>query len=99
MSKVTFLDDLHKAYVAELTVRRERACAPYKNMHKDRWLEVCSAHNRKRILKARRSIGKSNKIGGRRTAKVMCSFLIELNMWSQICRSNREWLAKNREVR
>lgn len=95
MSKVTFLDDLHKAYVAELTVRRERTHAPYKNMHKDRWIEVCNTHNRKMIRSNRRSVGKSNKLGVRRTAKGMCGFLMEINMWATICRNNRAIAAKS----
>ncbi|OKP30174.1 hypothetical protein [Serratia fonticola] len=95
MSKVTFLDDLNKAYMAELTVRRKRACAPYKNMHKDRWTEVCNTHNRKMIRSNRRSVGKSNKLGVRRTAKGMCGFLMEINMWAMICRNNRAIAAKS----
>ncbi|XOQ10951.1 MAG: ANR family transcriptional regulator [Serratia liquefaciens] len=98
MSKVTYLSALNKAHLIEQISRRDKARAPYKNKDKDRWLEVCNAHNRKATRKARRSVGKSNKIGIRRTAKGMCGFLIELNMLTQICRTNREWLAKNREV-
>lgn len=98
MSKVTYLSALNKAHLIEQISRQSKARAPYKNKDKDRWLEVCNAHNRKATRKARRSVGKSNRIGIRRTAKGMCGFLIELNMLSKICRTNREWLAKNREV-
>lgn len=98
MSKVTYLDALEKAHRIEQASRQLKAWAPYKNMSKDRWIEVCNAHNRKAQRKARRSVGKSNKVGIRRTAKGMCGFLNELNMLAQICRRNRQWLAKNREV-
>lgn len=95
MSKVTYISDLHDAYIAELAVRRERTQAPYKNMHKDRWIEVCNAHNRNKIRSGRRSVGKSNKLGIRRTAKGMCGFLMEINMWAMICRTNRSIAAKS----
>ncbi|MFP7605593.1 MULTISPECIES: hypothetical protein [Serratia] len=98
MSKATYLDALEKAHRIEQASRQLKAWAPYKNRGKDRWIEVCNAHNRKAQRKARRSVGKSNKVGIRRTAKGMCGFLNELNMLSQICRSNRQWLAKNREA-
>ena len=95
MSKATFIGDLHDAYIAELSARRERTYAPYKNMHKYRWVEVCNAHNRNKIRSGRRSVGKSNKFNTRRTAKGMCGFLMELNMWAMICRNNRAIAAKS----
>lgn len=95
MSKVTYLNDLHDAYSAELSVRRERTHAPYKNKHKDRWIEVCNAHNRNSIRSGRRSVGKSNKLGTRRTAKGMCGFLMEMNVLAMICRNNRAIAAKS----
>ncbi|HEI8866137.1 TPA: hypothetical protein SLG40_001624 [Serratia odorifera] len=90
MSKQTYIEDLHNSYLKELQVRRYRTFSPYQGMGNDRWLEVCNAHNRNRTRKARRSIGKSNKIGGRKTGKGMCGFLLELKMWAQINGSNRE---------
>jgi hypothetical protein len=99
MSKATYLDELNDAHRIERESRHRKARSPYKNKSNDRWLEVCNAHNRRVIRKAKRSVGRSNKNGVRRTAMGMRAFLNELNMLSQICRKNREWLAKSREAK
>lgn len=89
MSKVTFLNDLHTAYKNEILAKQERCNSPYKNMPKERWFEVCEAHNRRVKRQCHRSVGKSNKLGVRRTARGMAGFLREIQMWSEICRNNR----------
>ncbi|ANJ92463.1 hypothetical protein [Serratia plymuthica] len=98
MSKQTYIEDLHQSYLKELQVRRRLTFSPYKYKEKDRWLEVCNAHNRNRARKARRSIGKGNKIGGRRTGKGMCGFLLELKMWAEITGSNRKAIGMPQRV-
>lgn len=97
MSKATYVDDLVKAYEAERLANQNRTRSPYKNMHKDRWIEVCSARNRKVIGTARRGIGKSNKRGFRLTALGLARGIQECNAWAKICRDNRAYLAKQRE--
>jgi ribosomal protein S20 len=90
MAKVTYLDELNKAWRSEYNSRRKRCHSSYKYGDKDRWVEVCNAHNRRVMRQARRSVGKSNKLGCRRTARGMCAFLNEIQMWSTICRNNRK---------
>lgn len=90
MSNATFLDGLNKAHTVERDSRHHNARAIYKNRGNDRWVEVCNAHNRRVIRKAKRSVGKSNKNGMRRTAMGLRGFLNELNMWAQIIGRNRE---------
>ncbi|WP_241169870.1 hypothetical protein [Serratia marcescens] len=98
MSKQTYIEDLQHAYLNELQARRIRTFSPYKGMCQERWLEVCNAHNRNQTRKALRSIGKSNKIGGRKTGKGMCGFLLELNMWAQITGNNRQAIGMPKRV-
>lgn len=90
MGKVTYLDELTKAWQKEYRFRRKRCHSPYKNSDKIRWIEVCNAHNRRVMRKARRSVGKANKLGCRKTVRGMCSFLNEIQMWSTIRRNNRK---------
>ena len=97
MSKATYVDDLVKAYEAERHANQKRCQAPYKNMHKDRWVEVCSAYNRKTIARSKRSVGKSNKRGCRLTARGLACSIDECNSWAAICRSNRAFYVKQRE--
>ena len=98
MSKVTYLDGLNKAHNDERDSRHRNARAPYKNRGNDRWLEVCNAHNRRVIRKAKRSVGKSNKNGVRRTAMGLRGFLNELNMWSQVSGGNRNATGMTKRV-
>ncbi len=90
MSKQTYIEDLQHAYLNELQARRIRTFSPYKDKGNDRWLEVCNAYNRNQTRKSRRNIGKSNKIGGRKTGKGMCGFLLYLKVWSGFISRNRE---------
>lgn len=90
MSKASYIEDLHKSHIDERSARWHRAFSPYKNRGKDRWDEVRNAHNRNRISQDRRSVGKSNKIGTRRSGKGMCGFLLELSELAQITRGNRK---------
>ncbi len=90
MAKFTYLADLNAASFSELQVRQRRCQSVYKNLPTERWLVVCEAHNRRVIRKARRSVGKSNKLRCRRTPKGICAFLNELNMWAQIRRATGE---------
>lgn len=94
MSKQTYIEDLNHSYLKELQAHRLRAFSPYKDRGNDRWLEVCNTYNRNQTRKAIRSIGKSNKFGGRKTGKGMCGFLLELKMWSR----NRESLGLPKRV-
>ncbi|MGB3254382.1 hypothetical protein [Buttiauxella gaviniae] len=97
MSKATYVDDLVKAYEAERLANQSRTRSPYKNMHKDRWTEVCNAYNRKTIGRAKRSVGKSNKRGCRLTARGLARSIVECNSWAAICRANRAFYVKQRE--
>lgn len=97
MSKATYVNDLVKAYETERLANQKRTHAPYGNMHKDRWIEVCSARNRKTIARANRSVGKSNKRRCRLTARGLARSIQECNVLAKICRDNRAYLAKQRE--
>lgn len=97
MSKATYVDDLVKAYEVERLANQNRTRSPYKNMHKDRWIEVCSAYNRKKIAKGKRSVGKSNKRRFRLTALGLVRAIQECGAWAKICRDNRAYSAKQRE--
>lgn len=90
MSKATYLDELNEAHRIERASRHRNARAPYKNKGNDRWIEVCNAHNRRVIRKAKRSVGKANKNGCRRTAMGLRGFLNELNIWAQFTGGNRQ---------
>ncbi|WP_421412634.1 hypothetical protein ACOMDM_13685 [Serratia plymuthica] len=98
MSKQTYIEDLHNSYLKELQARRLCTFSPYKDRDNDRWIEVCNAYNRNQARKARRNVGKSNKIGGRKTGKGMCGFLLELKMWSGFTGRNRESLGLPKRV-
>ncbi|ECJ3227563.1 hypothetical protein FP993_19505 [Salmonella enterica] len=94
MSKPTYLNDLIHAYRVQKDAIQERCQSVYKSRPKDRWVEVCNAHNRRVIRQAKRSIGKSNRNKCRRTGVGMAHFLIEVQMWSTICRNNRNAISK-----
>ncbi|MFJ3266776.1 hypothetical protein [Serratia liquefaciens] len=98
MSKQTYIEDLQHAYLNELQARRIRTFSPYRGMCQERWLEVCNAYNRNQTRKARRNIGKSNKIGVRKTGKGMCGFLLELKVWSGFTSRNRESIGLPKRV-
>ncbi len=90
MGKVSYLKDLTDAYMSERVSKWEECNSPYKNKPLDRWIEVTKAHNRKVVRKHRRSVGKSNRLGSRRTALGMVRSLNYLNAMSEICRRNRQ---------
>lgn len=52
--------------------------------------EVQAAHARKIIRQRKRSVGRSNKLGGRRRAEVLAALICEMNFWALVCRSNRK---------
>ncbi|OCJ30613.1 hypothetical protein [Serratia sp. 14-2641] len=85
MSKATYLNDLTRAYERERNVKWQAANSPYKHMPKKRWQEVVEAYNRKQIRKCRRSVGKSNKLGVRRTALGMVRWLNHLESIAATC--------------
>lgn len=94
MSKPTYLNDLIHAYRVQKNAIQGRCQSVYKSRPKDHWVEVCDAHNRRVIRQAKRSIGKSNRNKCRRTGVGMAHFLIEVQMWSVICRNNRNAISK-----
>lgn len=94
MSKATYLNDLLDSYHTQKKAIQKRCKSVYKSRPKDRWIEVCNAHNRRVIRHAKRSIGKANRNKCRRTAEGMAGFLIEVQMWSEICRNNRKALER-----
>ncbi|CNJ04125.1 Uncharacterised protein [Yersinia aldovae] len=89
MGKVSYLNELTDAYMSEGANQREKCSSQYKNLPPVRWLEVMKAHNRKAMRKERRSAGKSNRLGARRTAIGMVRYLNYLNAMSVTCRRNR----------
>lgn len=93
MAKATYLNDLLKAYEAERTAFRMKTFSTYKNKSQDRWGEITIAHNRKLIRRCRRSVGKSNKLGVRRTVLGRAKALHDINVMSHVCRGNRAYLA------
>lgn len=52
--------------------------------------EVQNAHARKVIRSKKRSVGKSNKLGCRRSAEGMAYVIAEANFSAMICRQNRQ---------
>lgn len=92
MSKQTYIEDLNHSYLKERQARCLRTFSPYKDRDNVRWLEVCNAYNRNQTRKALRSVGKSNKLGIRKTGEGMCGFLLELKMWSGFAGRNRDSL-------
>lgn len=94
MSKATYLQDLTRAYIREYKAKWKRTNAPYRNKDEDRWLEVMNSTNRKTIRRCRRSAGKSNKLGVKRTPMGMVRNLNYRDAMHQICRTNRRILEK-----
>lgn len=86
MAKFTDVHDLLTAY------QKQARKVPAKGVYasKKRRDEVQAAHARKVIRKRKRSVGKSNKLGGRRRAEVLAALICEMNFWALVCRSNRK---------
>lgn len=90
MSKSTDVHDLLTAY------QKQARKIPAKGVYasKQRQQEVQAAHTRKVMRQRKRSVGKSNKLGGRRRAEVVVALICEMNFWALVCRSNRKNAAK-----
>ncbi|HBS6381374.1 TPA: hypothetical protein ACUI7G_001065 [Klebsiella pneumoniae] len=90
MAKFTDVHDLLTAY------QKQARKVPAKGVYasKQRRDEVQAAHARKAIRKRKRSVGKSNKLGGRRRAEVLAALICEMNFWALVCRSNRKNAAR-----
>lgn len=86
MPKFTDVHDLLTAYQKQ--ARKVPAKGVYASKH--RRDEVQAAHARKIIRQRKRSVGKSNKLGGRRRAEVLAALICEINFWALVCRSNRK---------
>lgn len=90
MAKFTDVHDLLTAY------QKQAQKIPAKGVYtsKQRQQEVQAAHARKVIRQRKRSVGKANKIGGRRRAEVLAALICEMNFWALVCRSNRQQMEK-----
>lgn len=85
MTKSSNVHDLLSAYQKQ--ARKIPAKGVYSS--KQRREEVQAAHTRKVLRQRRRSVGKSNKLGGRSRAEVLVAMICEMNFWALVCRSNR----------
>lgn len=91
MGKVTFIDDLEKAYETSKKNRSAKAASVYKNKKHDlHWNQVVAARNRRVMRIVRRKVGKSNRLGGRATAYGRVLAMQEINFMAQVCRTNRK---------
>jgi hypothetical protein len=90
MGKFTDVHDLLTAY------QKQAQKIPAKGVYasKQRQQEVQAAHTRKVLRQRKRSVGRSNKLGGRRRAEVLAALICEMNFWALVCRSNRKNAAK-----
>lgn len=86
MAKFTDVHDLLSAYRKQ--TRKVPAMGVYAS--KQRRDEVQAAHTRKVMRQRKRSVGKSNKLGGRRRAEVLAALICEMNFLALVCRSNRK---------
>ncbi|EMH4161633.1 hypothetical protein RJ498_000848 [Pluralibacter gergoviae] len=84
MAKSTDVHDLLTAYQKQ--ARKIPAKGVYASRH--RQVEVNAAHVRKLMRKRRRSVGKSNKLGGRFTAEMRVGLICDMNFWALVCRTN-----------
>ncbi|MDQ1933496.1 hypothetical protein NUU98_17965 [Cronobacter sakazakii] len=94
MAKFTDVHDLLTAY------QKQARKVPAKGVYasKQRRDEVQAAHARRVIRQRKRSVGKSNKLGGRRRAEVLAALICEMNFWAIVCRSNRKNASQADEV-
>lgn len=90
MAKFTDVHDLLTAY------QKQAQKIPAKGVYasKQRQQEVQAAHTRKVLRQRKRSVGRSNKLGGRRRDEVLAALICEMNFWALVCRSNRKNAAK-----
>lgn len=86
MGKYTDVHDLLSAY------KKQARKVPAKGVYasKQRRDEVQAAHARKVMRQRKRSVGKSNKLGGRRRAEITAAMICEMNFYALICRANRK---------
>lgn len=86
MGKYTDVHDLLSAY------QKQARKVPAKGVYasKQRRDEVQAAHARKVMRQRKRSVGKSNKLGGRRRAEITAAMICEMNFYALICRANRK---------
>lgn len=91
MAKSTDVHDLLTAY------QKQARKIPAKGVYasKQRQIEVQAAHTRKVMRQRRRSVGKSNKRGGRFTAEMRVALICDMNFWALVCRSNRQQMIKD----
>lgn len=94
MTKFTDVHDLLTAYQKQ--ARKVPAKGVYSS--KQRRDEVQAAHTRKVMRQRKRSVGKSNKLGGRRRAEVLAALICEMNFWALVCRSNRQNANPSEEI-
>lgn len=86
MAKFTDVHDLLTAY------QKQAQKIPAKGVYasKQRRDEVQAAHTRKVLRQRKRSVGKSNKLGGRRKAEVLAAMICDMNFGALVCRSKRQ---------
>ncbi|EOI3485350.1 hypothetical protein ACMSX7_001204 [Cronobacter malonaticus] len=86
MAKFTDVHDLLTAY------QKQARKVPAKGVYasKQRRDEVQAAHARKIMRQRKRSVGRANKLGGRRRAEVLAALICDMNFWALVCRSNRK---------
>ena len=86
MGKYTDVHDLLSAY------QKQARKVPAKGVYasKQRRDEVQAAHARKVMRQRKRSVGKSNKLGGRRRAEITAAIICEMNFYALIRRANRK---------
>ncbi|ELY4868780.1 hypothetical protein SM108_004058 [Cronobacter sakazakii] len=94
MAKFTDVHDLLTAY------QKQARKVPAKGVYasKQRRDEVQAAHARKIMRQRKRSVGRANKLGGRRRAEVLAALICEMNFWALVCRSNRKNASPTDEV-
>ena len=94
MAKFTDVHDLLTAY------KKQARKVPAKGVYasKQRRDEVQAAHARKIMRQRKRSVGRANKLGGRRRAEVLAALICDMNFWALVCRSNRKNASPTDEV-
>lgn len=94
MAKFTDVHDLLTAY------QKQARKVPAKGVYasKQRRDEVQAAHARKIMRQRKRSVGRANKLGGRRRAEVLAALICDMNFWALVCRSNRKNASPTDEV-
>lgn len=89
MSKATYLHDLTRAYEISSKSRHKKLFDQYKNLGRERWLEVIDHANRQLLRKLKRSVGKANRNNCRLTPLGWVRRLNYADSLASICRRNR----------